>query len=199
MSYLWCFIMNDWVKKLLLILLLICPLYVQGKIFVALVEISEYGQSYKNLTYCHQDAIDMYNMLKEYTTPERIILLTDKQAKHDNIVYYTKRLFSQAQPEDMVIFFFSGQGNTNVFLRMTEAYISTHYSRFSGKPRPNGNWFLPTPVFRERYDNRVIKPLRLTRIRGKTSCFFFLPAPTSMHGKIRLLRTAFLPIFSSPA
>ena len=102
-------------KKLFLILLWICPLCVQGKIYVVLVGISEYGTLYENLTYCHQDAIDMYGLLKAYTVPENIILLTDKQATHDNIVYYTKRLYSQAQPDDVVIFFFSGHGNANVF------------------------------------------------------------------------------------
>ena len=61
-----------------------------------------------NLTYCHRDAIEMYRILKDYTTPDKIKLLTDKQAKHDSIVFYTKQLFRQAQPEDIVLFFFSG-------------------------------------------------------------------------------------------
>ena len=123
--------MNCRLKRLFLILLLIWPLCVQGKIFVVLVGISEYGPSYENLTYCHQDAIDMYGMLKAYTTPGRIILLTDKQAKHDSIVYYTKRLFSQAQPDDIVIFFFSGHGNANVFFAYDKSlYFNTLQSIF---------------------------------------------------------------------
>jgi len=102
-------------KKALLILLLVLPLSVQGKIYAVFVGVSEYEQPYSNLTYCDSDAIEMYEMFKEYTPPERMKLLTDKQATHDSIVYYAKQLFLQAQPEDIVIFHFSGHGNKDVF------------------------------------------------------------------------------------
>jgi uncharacterized caspase-like protein len=103
-------------KKILFILLLTLPLSVQGKIYAVLVGISEYEQSVSDLTYSHQDAIEMHEMLKEHTSPDNMKLLTNDQATLDNIVYYTKQLFLQAQPEDIVIFFFSGHGVNNIFL-----------------------------------------------------------------------------------
>ena len=102
------------VRKTLFILFLVFPLSIQGEIYAVLVGISEYASG-NNLTYCHRDAIDMYTMLKDCTTPDKIVLLTDRQAKLDSIVFYTKKLFRQAQPDDMVLFFFSGHGNKNVF------------------------------------------------------------------------------------
>jgi len=101
-------------KTLFIILLLVLPLAVQGKIYAVLVGISKYEQS-TNLLYCHRDAIEMYELLGEYTTPDKIILLTNQQAKHDSIVHYTEQLFRQAQPEDIVIFYFSGHGYENLF------------------------------------------------------------------------------------
>jgi len=102
-------------KKLLLILLLALPLSVQGKLYAVLIGISEYEQSAINLRYCHRDANEMYELLKEHTEPERIKLLTNGDASHDNIVYNTEQLFQQTQPEDVVIFFFAGHGNKNGF------------------------------------------------------------------------------------
>ena len=101
-------------RKTLFFLLIIFPLSVQGEIYAVLVGISEYASG-NNLTYCHRDAVEMYAMLKDYASPDKIILLTNRQAKHNNIVYYAKNLFQQAKPEDVVLFFFSGHGNKNVF------------------------------------------------------------------------------------
>lgn len=115
-------------KKALFILWLVLPLSLsaQGKIYAVLVGVSEYEQSANNLNYCHRDAIEMYEMLKAYTAPERMMLLINKQAKLDNIVYYTQQLFKQAQPDDIVIFFFSGHGGKNIFVSHDKPlYFST--------------------------------------------------------------------------
>ena len=118
-------------KKLLFIVLLALPLSVEGKIYAVLVGVSEYEQSANNLTYCHRDAIEMYALLKDYTPPDRMKLLTNKQAKHDNIVYYTRQLFQQAQADDIVIFFFAGHGNNDVFFAHDKAlYFSILKSIF---------------------------------------------------------------------
>ena len=104
-------------RLLFFIILLLCgsPVFSQGKIYAVLIGVSEYANPANNLTYCHQDAIDMYDLLKEHTSAERMALLTNRQATHSNIVYYTQKLFQQAQPEDIVIFFFSGHGGDNIF------------------------------------------------------------------------------------
>lgn len=100
---------------IVLLLTIILPLQVYGKVYAVLVGISQYEESINNLTYCNRDAIVMYEMLKEYTTPDKMILLTNRQAKRDVIVSKTQQLFKQAMPEDVVIFFFSGHGSKNVF------------------------------------------------------------------------------------
>ena len=94
-------------KKLLLILLLVFPLHVHGAVYAVLVGVSEYAITENNLIYSHRDAMGMYELLKKHTTPDKIKLLINRQAKHDNIVYYTKQLFLKAKPEDVVIFYFS--------------------------------------------------------------------------------------------
>jgi len=103
-------------KRILFILLLALPLSVKGEIYAVLVGVSEYEQPANNLTSCHRDAIEMYELLKEYTTPDKMILLTNEQAKQGAIVFYTNLLFQQAKPDDIVIFFFSGHGSQNFFL-----------------------------------------------------------------------------------
>ena len=103
-------------KKLLFIVLSALPFNpLQGGIYAVLVGVSKYQKQADNLAYCHRDAIEMYALLKDHTPSDRMILLTDEQAKYDNIVYHTKKLFQQAQQDDMVIFFFSGHGNSNFF------------------------------------------------------------------------------------
>lgn len=92
-------------------LLSVLSLSAQGKIYAVLVGVSEYEQSDKNLNYCHRDAIAMYELLKKHTSSDKMVLLTDRQAKHDNIIFCTNQLFRQAKPEDIVIFHFSGHGS----------------------------------------------------------------------------------------
>ena len=76
------FQINMVIKKLFFILLLVLvPLSVLGKIYAVLIGVSEYAVTANNLTYCHRDAMEMYELLKEHTTPERMKLLTDQQAK----------------------------------------------------------------------------------------------------------------------
>ena len=106
------------IRSLLFILFLLMwalPVLPQGNIYAVLIGISEYEHPGNNLTYSHRDAMAMYELLKDYTTPDRMILLTNQQARRDHIVYYAEQLFRQAKPEDIVIFFFSGHGEPNVF------------------------------------------------------------------------------------
>jgi uncharacterized caspase-like protein len=86
-----------------------------AKLYAVCVGVSQYEQSLNNLEYSHQDAIEMYEMLKLQAPVNQLRLLTDQQATADNIVSTTKALFSQARAEDIVIFFFSGHGNKNYF------------------------------------------------------------------------------------
>jgi uncharacterized caspase-like protein len=87
----------------------------EGKLYAVLVGVSEYRQAENNLSYSHQDAIEMYNLLKLQTPVSNLTLLIDRQATKDSIVEATRRLFAKAQPEDQIIFFFSGHGNSDRF------------------------------------------------------------------------------------
>ena len=113
-------------KSALFMLMFTLPLAVQCEIYAVFVGISEYEKPEGNLSYCHRDAIAMYELLKANTTPDKLVLLTNHQAKHNNIVYYTSQLFKQAQPDDVVLFYFSGHGNRSVFFAYDKSlYFST--------------------------------------------------------------------------
>jgi uncharacterized caspase-like protein len=120
-------------KKILLfaaiaLFLLVRPQYTcpQGKIYAVLAGVSEYANANNNLTYSHTDAIEMYRMLRAHTHPAQIKLLTNQNAACDNIVYHTRQLFAEAQPDDIVIFYFSGHGNNGMFFSHDKPlYFST--------------------------------------------------------------------------
>ena len=102
-------------RKLFVILLLILPLSAQGSIYAVLVGVSEYGQNIGNLACCHRDAMAMYALLKEHTTPNKMILMVNQQATLEAVVDQTIQLFSKAKAGDMVVFFFSGHGYSDFF------------------------------------------------------------------------------------
>lgn len=72
-----------------------------------------------DLRYASRDAQLFYNYLtkakNELVPKENIILLTDEMATKDNILS-AMAIFSKAEPQDRVIFYFSGHGNSGVFL-----------------------------------------------------------------------------------
>ncbi|MDR2042192.1 MAG: caspase family protein [Tannerella sp.] len=94
-----------------------------GKLYAVLVGVSEYRQAKNNLTYSHQDAIEMYNLLKLQTQEFNLKLLVNRQATKDHITETTRHLFTKVQPEDRVIFFFSGHGNRNCFYTHDQALV----------------------------------------------------------------------------
>ncbi|MCL1894645.1 MAG: caspase family protein [Holophagaceae bacterium] len=110
-------------KPKILSCILLCALFSvlgyaqqRGDLYAVLVGVSKYSNSEKNLTYCHEDAKSMYDVLKLQTHESRLKLLTDDNATQANIVMTAEALFSQTKPEDMVIFFFSGHGTPGMFI-----------------------------------------------------------------------------------
>jgi uncharacterized caspase-like protein len=81
----------------------------QGKIYAVLAGISDYATG-NDLQHSHLDAIDMYRLLELQTPKANLKLLTNRQAKRDDILRAADELFRKAKPEDMVVFFFSGHG-----------------------------------------------------------------------------------------
>jgi len=88
---------------------------INAKIYAVCVGVSEYEESYNNLRFCAQDAIEMYNLLKLQTSTDNLKLLTNGNATVANIIYHTSLLFEKSNPGDIVIFFFSGHGNKGEF------------------------------------------------------------------------------------
>lgn len=144
----------------------------EGRLYAVLVGVSEYRQAENNLTYSHQDAVEMYNLLKLQTSEFNLKLLINRQATRDHITETTKRLFAKAQPEDRVIFFFSGHGNSNCFYTHDKAFAVDSLqvllrecrarrkmiladACFSGTFRTSGTEQQPAPAEKET-DERVL-------------------------------------------
>lgn len=62
---------------------------------------------------------------------ENIYLLTNEKARKANIILYTKKLFSRAQPDDRVIFFYSGHGAPGAFMPYDVSKTGTGMLHFS--------------------------------------------------------------------
>ena len=90
--------------------------------YAVVVGISNYQKFQPNsgdLRYASRDAQLFYNYLTKATNEpvprEQVILLTNEMATKVNILA-AMEIFSKARPEDRVIFYFSGHGNSGVFL-----------------------------------------------------------------------------------
>lgn len=84
-----------------------------------IIGVSRY-KNFKSLKYTDDDAYRIYAFLK---SPEggalkdnQITLLIDEDATQQNIMEKTKEVFSKAQEEDVVLFYFSGHGLKGSFL-----------------------------------------------------------------------------------
>jgi uncharacterized caspase-like protein len=78
--------------------------------WAVLVGVSEY-KNFDNLTYCDDDAEDLYDVLGPAWGESHVRLLTDSQATKANILDAIEWLAANAGAEDTVIFTFSGHGS----------------------------------------------------------------------------------------
>jgi len=113
--------MNKSIKYILLII--ICFSYLQVKsqrqIYAVIVGVSDYkNDNLKlDLNYCDDDARSFYNLLvTSGVNKENIALLTDYNASKKNIINKLNLIFSKADTNDEVIFFFSGHGSKGSFI-----------------------------------------------------------------------------------
>lgn len=58
---------------------------------------------------------------------KNIYILKDASATKNNIVHYTRKLFSMAEPEDRVIFFFSGHGCAGYLIPYDGDYLGNNF------------------------------------------------------------------------
>lgn len=88
-------------------------------VIIGVADYKNFGPDDGDLTYTASDATRFRDFLmseKGGKVPaSNIILLTDAQASKENIVNKSKALFSKAQKNDRVIFYFSGHGNRGCF------------------------------------------------------------------------------------
>ncbi len=80
-------------------------------VIVGIADYSPPGPGGPDLSYSDDDAIDFYNKLIEWGwDSSRIHLLLNSDATKTNIISQVEWLVSNVQPDDLVIFFFSGHG-----------------------------------------------------------------------------------------
>lgn len=97
---------------------------VEPKIWGVLVGVAKYSpeqnkKGVRDLKFCGKDAETMHAFL---LSPEggsvpakQLRLLTDEQATYDNITKACSEIFSQAAPQDLIVFYFSGHGGVEKF------------------------------------------------------------------------------------
>lgn len=97
-------------------------------IYAVLVGVSAYPGDIDDILYADEDAMRMYFHLRSKEggalQKSQIRLLTNQEATKDNILKATAEVFSQADENDMVIFYYSGHGQYNGFIP-----IDYHYGK----------------------------------------------------------------------
>lgn len=103
-------------KKVLILLfvLLSCSLYSQ-EVYLLSVGISDYPGTTNDLRLSANDAKTIHELYKLNNQAISKILLND-QATRDAILTSARNLFKNAQPEDIVVFYFSGHGYPSGFV-----------------------------------------------------------------------------------
>ncbi len=88
---------------------------IKGPCRAVLVGVADYPGTGMDLGYCDQDAKDLRWALladSEHWSPGRITLLTNAQATVTAIEQAVQNMLAAAGPDDTVVFFFSGHGDT---------------------------------------------------------------------------------------
>ncbi len=96
-------------RQLLLLLCILLPLLLPARtIYVVSVGIAKY-QYITPLRQTENDATDMAALYRTHTT--HVTLLTGKNATRQSICTTLRKVFAQAEADDVVVFFFSGHGS----------------------------------------------------------------------------------------
>lgn len=98
----------------ILLTLLLSSINLQAKIYAVVVGVDKYDGSVSNLSSAVTDAERMYRFLKA-DKQNKVVLLTDKKATKQNIVYAMEKTFAKAEEADMILFYFSGHGDKGMF------------------------------------------------------------------------------------
>ncbi|WP_291528412.1 caspase family protein [Bacteroides sp. UBA939] len=102
----------------------------RGNVYAVVVGVSEYAlPGATNLTYPAKEARDMYGLLSKHTTPDKIALLTNRNATRENIMNVVNRLFTATNPDDVVILYFSGHGYEGGFAAHNNSIAYTEFKK----------------------------------------------------------------------
>ena len=96
------------------LILILLSFNLQAKIYAVVVGVDKYDGSVSNLSSAVTDAERMYRFLKA-DKQNKVVLLTDKKATKQNILYAMEKTFAKADEEDMIMFYFSGHGDKGMF------------------------------------------------------------------------------------
>lgn len=80
-----------------------------GKIYVVCVGVSDYPGEKNDLELPVKDATALYNLYWKYVKAEAVLIM-DADATKNNVLGRMKEVFSKAEEDDSVVFFFSGHG-----------------------------------------------------------------------------------------
>lgn len=104
-------------KKLFLLLMMLMVMTINmsaQKTYALITGVSRYQNSQANLQHTAKDVKSLRNIMTKQGAIVSVV--TSKYANHDNIVKKLNAIVQLAKPEDKIIFFFSGHGNTGGFV-----------------------------------------------------------------------------------
>lgn len=127
---------SKWLVLLLIFFLL--PLYVNAKVYLLAVGISDYPGDSHDLMYSVNDARALADVYVQ-NTEVRYCLLLDSCATRSGVIDNMKEILSDSQEDDVVVFFYSGHGYSDGFyvydggLKYEE--IKLHFSECRSKTK----------------------------------------------------------------
>jgi len=107
------------------------------RLFIVAIGVSHYLQSRQNLDFAGQDAVNVADFFKgQARLYEKVyhLILTDENAKREEILTKTSELLKQSKVNDRVILFLAGHG---ILDRELNYYFATHDFDFDAE-QPNG-------------------------------------------------------------
>lgn len=109
---------GEMMQKIILIILLsllFCMLHLNAAVFGVFVGVEKYDGTVSDLTASVDDAERMYRFFLNYADENQLILIKDKEATKQKILYAMEILFKKAKADDLVVFYFSGHGSPGMF------------------------------------------------------------------------------------
>lgn len=102
-------------KFIFILLFSVSVNFASAATYAVIVGVEQYDGTIDNLTAAVDDAERVYRFFLNYNNAENMVLLRDKEATKQKILYAMETLFAKAKADDMVVFYFSGHGAPGLF------------------------------------------------------------------------------------